>query len=76
MMYLKSLMKILLPVMDLNMTYKIHKTSKIPAIVISEKRARNPPYVLFSPLHTLYYIAFDQNNLKLASPALSNAAQP
>ena len=80
MMYLKSLVKILLPVMDLNMTYKNHKTSKYTrnsdfqktreiwfsfiSPVLERHTPPSSPYLLF------YYTTIDHNNLNLPSPAL------
>ena len=80
MMCLKLLVKILLQVMDLNMTNKTLKTSKrlrnsdfrktreIRFCVISPLLARHTPPSL--PFLLLYYTTIDHNNLNLPSPAL------
>ena len=80
MMYLTSLVKILLPVTDLNINYKMSKTSKntrnsdfrktreIHFCVIYPVLARHTPPS--SPYSLFYYITFDHNNLNLPSPAL------
>ena len=80
-MYLRLLVKILLPVMGLNMLYKTHKTSKntcnsdfpknreiwfFPAI--SHVLARHTPPSF--PYLLFYYTTLDHNNLNLPSPAL------
>ena len=79
MMYLTFLVKILLPVMDLNMAYKTHKTSKYTRNSDFLKNARNlisrdishssASYGPFFPLRTLYYTTFDHKYLYLPSPA-------
>ena len=76
-MCLKLLVKILLQVMDLNMTNKTLKTSKytrnsdfrktteIRFAEISRHTPSSLPYILF------YYTTFDHNNLNLPYPALT-----
>ena len=80
MMYLKSLVKILLRVMDLNMSYKTHKTSKytrnsdlpknreIRICAISPVLGRHTPPS--SPYVLSFYNTIDHNNLNLPSPVL------
>ena len=86
MMYLKSLVKILLRVIVLNMTYKTKITSKTPAIVIFGKSRFAEDQIRFwggviSPVlacHTpssfpcllFYYITIDHKNLNLPSAVL------
>lgn len=77
MMYLTSLVKILLPVIDLNIANKIHKTSKNTRnsdfrktleILISPVLARHTPPS--SPYLLSYYKIINHSNLNLPSPAL------
>ena len=85
MAYFKSLVKILLPVMDLNMDYK----TKIASINTCNSDFRKTREIWFSrDIHTppsspyvlLYYTTIDHNNLSLPSPALhtvqSKSRQP
>ena len=84
-MFLRLLVKILLPVMDLNMTYKLPKTSqnirnsdfrKTVRTGRAKSGFRAIPSVLARhtpssfPYLLFYYTNFDSNNLNLPSPAL------
>ena len=80
MMYFRPLVKILLKVMDLNMAYKIHKTSKYTRNSDFSKIARNPgsvhisrssaPYAPFFPLLTLLLYNYRLQQLQPPLPAL------
>ena len=80
MMFLKLLVKILLQVMDLNIAYKTHKTSKntrnsdfrkMCEIRLRDIFRSSTSYALFFPsTYSLYHITFVYNNLNLPSPVL------
>ena len=55
MVYLKSLLKILLQVMDLNISYKTHKTTINTRNVTSEKRAISRSSASFAPFLGLVF---------------------